>query len=113
MITEKGAEAYRMHGSPEQIHIEARRERHTILQITQEGVQIPVDHRGARGSRGTEEVLNYATSVQATTPSHDELTGRRSVAIYILHISHGKHRVSSRAGGRRTHIPGAASGLLH
>jgi hypothetical protein len=93
-----------MHGSPEQIYIEARRERHTILQITQEGGQIPVDHRGTRGSRGTEEVPNYATSAQATTPSHSESTGRRSIAIYILHDSCGKHHVSSRAGGRRTHI---------
>jgi hypothetical protein len=39
--------------------------------------------------------------------------GRRSVVIHLLHDSRGKHRVSSRAGGGRTYIPGAASGLLH
>jgi hypothetical protein len=102
-----------MHGSPEQIHIKARRKKHTILQITQEDGQILVDHRGTRSSRGTKKVPDYTTSTQATTPGHGESTSRRFVAIYFLHDSRGKHRVSSRAGGGRTHIPGAASGLLH
>jgi hypothetical protein len=38
---------------------------------------------------------------------------RRSAPIYLLHDSHGKHRVSSRAGGGRTCIHGASSSLLH
>jgi ribonuclease HI len=73
-----------MHGSPEQIYIEARRERHTILQITQEGGQIPVDHRGTRGSRGTEEVPNYATIAQATTASQPE----EDLLLYISCTTH-------------------------
>jgi hypothetical protein len=64
-----------------------------------------VDHRGTGSSRGTEKVPNYTTSTQATTPSHAKLAGRRSVVIHLLHYSRGKHRVSSRAGGRRTYIP--------
>jgi hypothetical protein len=102
-----------MHGSPEQVHIKARRERHTILQIAQEGGQISVDHRGTGSSRGTEKVLDYATSTQTATLSHAESADRRYVVIHILHDSRGEHRVSSRAGGGRTHIPGAASSLLH
>jgi hypothetical protein len=45
-ITEKGADAYWMHGSPEQVHIKARRERHVILQIAQKGGQVSVNHGG-------------------------------------------------------------------
>jgi hypothetical protein len=61
----------------------------------------------------TEKVLDYATSTQAATPSHTESAGRRYVVIHLLHDSHGEHRVSSRAGGGRTHISSIASGLLH
>jgi hypothetical protein len=78
-----------MHGSPEQVHIKARRERHVVLQIAQKGGQVLVDHRG------TEKVPDYATSTQATTPSHTESASRRSVVIHLLHDSRGKHRVSS------------------
>jgi hypothetical protein len=102
-----------MHGSPEQVHIKARRERHAILQIAQECGQVLVDHRGTGSSRGTKKFPDYTISTQATTPSHAELAGRRSVVIHLLHVSRGKHRVSTRAGGGRTYILGAASGLLH
>jgi hypothetical protein len=102
-----------MHGSPEQVHIKARRERHAILQTAQKGGQVSVDHRGIGSSRGTEKVPDYTTSTQATTPSHTESASRRSVVIHILHDSRGMHHVSSRVGGGRTYIPGAASGLLH
>jgi hypothetical protein len=102
-----------MHGSPEQVYIKARRERHAILQIAQIGGQVSVDHRGTGSSRGTEKVPDYTTSTKATTPSHAESVSRRSVVIHLLHNSHGKHSVSSRAVGGRTYIPGAASGLLH
>jgi hypothetical protein len=50
---------------------------------------------------------------QATAPSYARSVGRRFAAIYLLHDSCGKHHVSSRAGGRRSCIPSAASGLLH
>jgi hypothetical protein len=83
MITEKGTEAYWMHGSPEQVHIKARRERHAILQIAQKGGQVSVDHKGTRSSRGTEKVPDYTTGTQATTSSHDESASRRSVVIHL------------------------------
>jgi hypothetical protein len=113
MITEKGTEAYWMHESPEQVHIKARRERYAILQIAQKAGQVSVNHRGTGSSRSTKKVPDYTTSTQATTPSHAESASRRSVVIHLMHDSHGEHRVSSRAGGGRTYIPGAASGLLH
>jgi hypothetical protein len=72
-----------------------------------------VDHNGTESSRSTEKVHEYTTSTQATTPSYAGLAGERSTVIHLLHDSHGKHRVGSRAGGGRTYIPGAASGLLH
>jgi hypothetical protein len=102
-----------MHGSLEQVHIMARRKRHTILQIAQKGGQVLVDHRGTISSRGTEKVPDYSTSTQATTPSYAGSAGRRSAVIHLLHDSRGKHRVGSRAGGGRTCIPSAGSGLLH
>jgi hypothetical protein len=102
-----------MHGSPNQVHIKARRERHAILQIAQKGGQVLVDHRGTRSPRGTEKVFDYTTNTQATPPSYAKLVGGRSVVIHLLHDSRGKHRVSSRASGGRTCIPSAASNLLH
>jgi hypothetical protein len=72
-----------------------------------------VDHRGTRSSRGTKEVFDYTTSTQATALIYTVSVGGRSVVIHLLHDSRGKHRVSSRAGGGRTCIPGATSSLLH
>jgi hypothetical protein len=97
----------------EQVHIKAGRERHAILQIAKEGGQVLVDHRSTGSSRDTEKVPDYATSTQATTPSHAKSVGRRSVVIHLLHDSRGEHRVSSRAGGGRTYISSTTSGLLH
>jgi hypothetical protein len=101
-----------MHGSPEQVHIKARRERHAVLQIAQKGGQILVDHRGTGSSRGTKNVPDYTTSTQATTLIHAESANRRSIVIHLLHDSRGKHHVSSRAG-RRTYISSTTSGLLY
>jgi hypothetical protein len=112
-ITEESTEAYWMHGSLEQVHIKAGRERHAILQIAEEGGQVLVDHRSTGSSRSTETVPDYATSTQATTPSHAESAGRRSVVIHLLHDSRGEHHISSHAGGGRTYISSTASGLLH
>jgi hypothetical protein len=81
-VTEKGAKAYWMHGSPEKVHIKARRERDAILQIAQEGGQVSVDHRGTGGTRGTEEVLNHTTSAEATAPSYawsEDLLSRQKI----------------------------------
>jgi hypothetical protein len=47
-IIEESAKAYWMHGSFKQVHIKARRKRLTILQIAQEGGQVPVDHKKDR-----------------------------------------------------------------
>jgi hypothetical protein len=102
-----------MHGSPEQVHIKARRERHVVLQIAQEGGYVPVDHKGTGSSRGTEEVLDHTTGTQAAALRNAWLVGIRSTSIHLLHDSRGKHRVSSRAGRGRTCIPGATSNLLH
>jgi hypothetical protein len=102
-----------MHGRPEQVHIKARQEGHAILQIAQEGGQVSVDHRGTRSSRGTEKVPDYATSTQATTLSHAKSAGKRSVVIHLLHDSRGEHRISSRAGGKRTYISSTTSSILH
>jgi hypothetical protein len=102
-----------MHGSPEQVHIEARRERDAILQTTQEGGQVSMDHRGIGSFRGTEEVLDHTTSTQAAVPGYACSAGRRSAPIYLLHDSRSKHCISSRAGRGRTCIPGATSSLLH
>jgi ribonuclease HI/transposase InsO family protein len=88
VITEKGTEAYWMHGSPEQVHIKARRERHVILQIAQKGGQVSVDHRGTGSSRSTEKVPDYTTSTQVTTlnqPAED----------LLLYISCTTHVVST------------------
>jgi hypothetical protein len=86
-IIEQCAEAYWMHGSPEQVHIKAGRKRHTVLQVAQEGGQISVDHRGTRGSRGTEKVPDHATSTQATTPN-------QLAEGLLLYISYTTHVVS-------------------
>ena len=102
-----------MHGSFKQVHIKARRKRLTILQIAQEGGQVLVDRRSIGSSRNIEKVLDHTTGTEAATASHTKSAGRRSVVIHLLHDSRGKHRVSSRAGGGRTCIPSAASGLLH
>jgi hypothetical protein len=102
-----------MHGSPEQVHIEARRERDAILQTAQEGGQVSMDHRGTGSFRGTEEVLDHSTSTQLDAPGYAWSDGRRSAPIYLLHDSRSKHYVSSRAGGERTCIPGVTSSLLH
>jgi hypothetical protein len=63
--------------------------------------------------RSTEKVPDHATGTQATTPSHAESAGRRSVVIYLLHDSRGKYYVSSQASGGRTYLSSTASGLLH
>jgi hypothetical protein len=80
-ITEKGTEAYWMHGSPEQVHIKTRRKRHAILQTAQKGGQVWVDHRGTWSSRGTEKVPDYATSTQTTTLSHTRIS-RQKICCY-------------------------------
>jgi hypothetical protein len=113
MIIEKGAKAYWIHGRPEQVHIEARRERDAILQTAQEGGQVLVDHRGTGSFRGTKEVLDHTTSTQAAAPGYAWSAGRRYSPIYLLHDSRSEHCISSRAGGGRTCIPGATSSLLH
>jgi hypothetical protein len=87
-ITEKGIEAYWMHGGPEQVHIKARRERHAILQIAQKGGQISVDHRGIGSSRGTGKVPDYTTSTQDTTPN-------QPAEDLLLYISYTTHVVST------------------
>jgi hypothetical protein len=89
------------------------REKHVVLQIAQKGGQVLVDHRGTGSSRGTKEVLDHTTSAQAAAPSYAKSVGGRSVVIHLLHDSRGKHRISSRASGGRTCIPGATSSLLH
>jgi hypothetical protein len=93
-----------LHGSPKQVHIKAGRKRPTVLQVTQEGGQVPVDFRGSESSRRTEEIPNNTTSAKAAAPSHTESTGRRSAVIHLLHDSRGKHHVGSRASRRRTCI---------
>jgi hypothetical protein len=72
-----------------------------------------VDHRSIGGSRGTEEILDHSTGTQATTSSYARSADRRLAAIYLLHDSRGKHRVSSRTGRRGACIPSTASSLLH
>jgi hypothetical protein len=75
MITKEGTKAHWKHGSAEQIHIKARRERNAILLIAQEGGQISVDHESARSLGCTEEVPDHTTSTQATTPSYVQSAG--------------------------------------
>jgi hypothetical protein len=58
-----------MHGIFEQVHIKTGGERYVVLQITQKGGQVSVDHKGAGSSGGTEEIPDYTTSTQATTPN--------------------------------------------
>jgi hypothetical protein len=72
-----------------------------------------VDHRSTGGSRCTEEVLDHSASTQATTPSYARSAGRRFGAIYFVHDSRGKHRVSSRADIRRARIPSTTSDLIY
>jgi hypothetical protein len=113
MITEEGTKAHWMHGSAEQIHIKARRERNVVLYVAQEGGQISEDHRGIGSLGSTKEVLDHSTSAQATKSSYIRSVDRGSGAIYFLHDSRGKHHVGSRAGRRRAHIPSATFGLLY
>jgi hypothetical protein len=61
-----------MHDSPKQVHIKAGRKRPTILQVAQEGGQVPVDFRGSGSSRRTEEIPDNTTSAKAATLSHTE-----------------------------------------
>jgi hypothetical protein len=102
-----------MHGSLKQVHIKARRKRLTILQIAQEGGQVPVDRRSTGSSRRIKKVLDHITRAEAATPSHAKLADRRSIVVHLLHDSRGEHRVSSRAGRGRTHISSTAPGLFH
>jgi hypothetical protein len=113
MITEESTKTYWMHGSSKQVHIKAGRKRPTVLQVAQEGRQVPVDFRGSGSSRRTEEIPDNTTSAKTTAPSHAESTGRRSVVIHLLHDSRGKNRVSSRANRRRTCIPIVTSRLFY
>jgi hypothetical protein len=53
MIIEEGLDAYWSHDNTKSFHLMARRERNSILQITQEGGQILVDSRGSGSIRGT------------------------------------------------------------
>jgi hypothetical protein len=110
MITEKSAKAYWMHGRLEQVHIKARRKRLTNKLLKKVDKFQP---KSTGSSRCIEEVLDHTTSTEAAMPSHARSAGRRSVVIHLLHDSCGEHRVSSRAGGGRTHISNIASGLLH
>jgi hypothetical protein len=70
-----------------------------------------VDHISKGGFGCTEEVLDHSASTQATAPSYARSVGRRFTAIYFMHDSRGKHRVSSRAGRGRARIPSATSSL--
>jgi hypothetical protein len=90
MITEESAKAYWV-----QVHIKARRKRLTILQIVQEGGQVPVDHRSTGSSRCTKEVLDHTTSAKTARLSHAGSASGRSAVIHLLHDSRGKHRISS------------------
>jgi hypothetical protein len=76
-----------MHGSPKQIHIKVGRKRLTILQVAQEGRQVPVDVRGSGSSRCPEEILDNTTSTKATTPS-------QPAEDLLLYISCTTHVVS-------------------
>jgi hypothetical protein len=64
MITEESTKTYWMHGSSKQVHIKAGRKRPTVLQVAQEGRQVPVDFRGSGSSRRTEEIPDNTTSAK-------------------------------------------------
>jgi hypothetical protein len=112
-ITEESTKTYWMHGSFKQVHIEVGRKRPTVLQVAQEGGQVPVDFRSPGSSRCAEEIPDNTTSAKAAALSHAESAGRRFAVIYLLHDSRGEHRVSSRASKRRTCISGTTSCLFH
>ena len=78
-----------MHGSFKQVHIKVGRKRPTVLQVAQEGGQVPVDFRSLGSSSCTEEIPDNTTNIKAAAPSHAESVGRRSAVIYLLHDSRG------------------------
>jgi hypothetical protein len=69
-ITEESTKTYWMHGSPKQVHIKVGRKRPTVLQVAQEGRQVPVDFRSSGSSRCTEEIPDNTTSAKVAAPSH-------------------------------------------
>jgi hypothetical protein len=80
-----------MHGSLKQIHIKAGRKRPTVLQIDQEGRQVPVDLRGSGSSRCTKGIPDNITSAnppRRATPS-------QPTEDLLLYISCTTHVVST------------------
>ena len=49
-VTEESTKTYWMHGSFKQVHIKVGRKRPTILQVAQEGGQVPMDFRSLGSS---------------------------------------------------------------
>jgi hypothetical protein len=91
VITEESAKAYWMHGSLEQVHIEARRKRLTVLQIAQEGRQVSVD-RISTGSSGSIE--KFLTTPPVLKPPC-RATPNQPAEGLLLYISCTTHVVST------------------
>jgi hypothetical protein len=71
IVSHRGIEA-----NPEKIEdIKTGRKRPTVLQIAQEGRQVPMDFRGSGSSRRTEEIPDNTTNAKTAAPSHAESTG--------------------------------------
>jgi hypothetical protein len=75
-ITDMGAEANRMYGSPEQVHLPARGERTALLQAPKAPRQVPVD-RGGRASLARPEA-----SPSVSSSPYSTIAGRRSTTLH-------------------------------
>jgi hypothetical protein len=79
-----------MHGSPKQVHIKTRRERHAVLQIAQKGGLVSVDHRGTGSSKGTKKFL---TTPPVLKPPRRAMPNQPAEDL-LLYISCTTHEVS-------------------
>jgi hypothetical protein len=80
-----------VHGSPEQIHIKARRERHVVLQIAQKGGQVSV---AIEAQEALEALKNFLTTPPVLKPPH-QATPSQSAEDLLLYISCTTHVVST------------------
>jgi hypothetical protein len=105
-LHQRRAEAHRVHGGPEQIHLEAWRTGATLLQTTQAPREVRVDSRG-RLSPGSAQGF----FIQATSPHGPSQKGA-ATTIPRCDYTRGQYCHHCRAAGRRPRLPSPATSLL-
>jgi hypothetical protein len=105
-VHQRRAEAHRVHGGLEQIHLEAWRKGAPLLQTTQASRVICVDSRGRPSPSSAQGLL-----IQATSPHGSPQKGA-AIALPRCDYSRGQYCHRCRVAGRRPHLPSPATSLL-